>query len=433
MRKDDVIMSPEKFAIKTLGCKVNQYETQLLIEKFLLRGYKLVPLKQADVIVINSCTVTSEADRKTVQAVRKLKREDPSRCVLVTGCYAVTAEDIIRLRDIPEIDIIVPGGKKMCLPDILEGKRSETNFSEYDAFPGRISSFSGHTRAFVKVQDGCDRRCSYCKINIVRGPSVSRAYGDILAEIGHLVSGGFKEIVLTGICIGSWKGKDLFSISDLVKGVESIPGNFRFRLSSIEPDQIDKRLIGELSASRKFCRHFHIPLQSGSDTVLRSMKRRYTSGNFIEIVSEIRKNIPVCGISLDVMTGFPGEKTTDFEQTRKLIHQIAPSRLHVFSYSDRPGTDACSKVNKVPEQAIKERTKRLIEDGIIHRDNFSKSFIGKTIEVLNEKSPKVPEGYTREYVRVKLLKAANVPKGAFFYAQGKGVETGSGILVSTPI
>jgi threonylcarbamoyladenosine tRNA methylthiotransferase MtaB len=395
---------PTKFSIKTLGCKVNQYEEQVIREKVLDMGYVETDPKDADIFILNSCTVTGEADRKTLQLIRRVKRDNPGVRVVVTGCYAVVEKDIETLRAMPEVDMVVPGKDKTRIKEFLGCLEDNARVGVFDQ---GISGFSGHSRAFVKVQDGCDQRCSYCKVNIVRGPSVSRPYEDIMAEVKTLISKGYREVVLTGICIGAWKVPGHSSIAALIDNVCRIDGNFRVRVSSIEPNHIDERFIKTVSSSKKFCRHIHIPLQSGSDTILEKMKRRYTSTQFKDIVSRLRREMPFLGISTDIIVGFPGERSSDFNATREFVQQIKPSRIHVFPYSDRPGTSASRMEGRVPVQEVKNRVKILLEDGKHLQKMFCKSFIEKDIEVLVEAKSYdgAIEGYTAEYVRVRAHKS----------------------------
>jgi threonylcarbamoyladenosine tRNA methylthiotransferase MtaB len=419
----------KNFSIRTLGCKVNQYEEQVIREKLLSEGYKETSPANADIFIVNSCTVTAEADRKTLQLIRKAKRDNPGTRVIVTGCYAVQEEDIEKLRSMPEVDMVVEGKNKSRLHEVLSGAVVSP---EKEHFDGSISAFAGHTRAFLKIQDGCDRRCAYCKVSLVRGPSVSRPYADILPEVKRLVSKGHREIVLTGICTGSWRGAGDTSLPDLVTSIDALQGNFRVRLSSLEPDQIDRKLIKALSSSKRFCRHLHVPLQSGSDGVLKAMRRRYTSGQFRDLVLMIRGEIPVAGISLDVIAGFPGESVADIEKTRDLLREIMPSRLHVFTYSKRPGTEASGMSGGVDGPEARKRAKTLIEDGRSFQVNFCKTFIDRDIEVLIEArgAGGTVEGYTGEYVRVRTDAAADISTGDLLRLKGTRVDQAGPFLIA---
>ena len=391
-----------KFAIKTLGCKVNQYEGQVLRENLLHFGFRESGIQDADLVIVNSCTVTEQADIKTVKSIRRVKRENPGAKVFVTGCYAVFKEDMERLQSLSEVHMVVPGRDKLKLPRILGSlfgvDRSDERAKE------QISGFSSHTRAFIKIQDGCDQDCSYCKVSLVRGPSRSRDERDILTEASRLIEADYREIVLTGICLGAWRGSNGQSVSDLLKKIDKLPGNFRARLSSVEPNHIDDSLIGEIAGSRKICRHLHISLQSGSDRVLNAMNRKYTTGQFSRLVGRIRERIPFIGLTMDVIVGFPGEGEKDFERTLGFIRKIKPSRLHVFRYSDRKGTRSFRSSGKVPSETAKSRAERLIKVGNELQAEFCSRFVGREVDVLVERRSggAFSEGYTGEYVRMKL-------------------------------
>ncbi|MFH1411497.1 MAG: tRNA (N(6)-L-threonylcarbamoyladenosine(37)-C(2))-methylthiotransferase MtaB [Candidatus Omnitrophota bacterium] len=384
-----------KFSIKTLGCKVNQYEEQVIREKLLRSGFAETDPGSADILIMNSCTVTAQADAKTRQFLRKAKKNNPNIKIAVTGCYAVLPEDIAKLTAMPEVDIVVPGGDKDRIAEILFGIKN-------DGCSGKgIEAFGGHTRAFLKIQDGCDQRCSYCKINIVRGRSISRTAEDVLAEAERL-AGKSPEIVLTGICLGAWKGEGKGSLADLIERIDDIDGDFRVRLSSIEPNFVDDRLIMAVKSSARVCRHLHVPLQSGSDRILKQMNRKYDLAYFREMVNRIRERMPLCGITTDIITAFPGETEKDIEETSRFVEEIKPSRMHVFTYSDRGGTPASRMEGKVSKEAAKVRTAGLIKIGETLADGFRRQFLEKNVEVLVEETQTrgFYEGYTGEYIRV---------------------------------
>lgn len=360
-----------------------------------------VGASSADIFIINSCTVTGEADKKAEKFIRKIKRENPRVKILVTGCYAVLEKDIERLESLPEVSLVVPGSNKMKLSAVLsefcEASVPESVSSE------SVTGLSGHTRAFLKVQDGCNQKCSYCKVNIVRGPSTSKAEEEVLSELKGLIEGGYKEIVLTGICLGSWRVPEDRKLSDLLFKIERIEGDFRVRLSSLEPNHIDDDLVMAVATSSKICAHLHIPLQSGSDRVLKEMNRRYTTGDFENMVTRLRRDIPLCGVTMDIIAGFPGESDRDFEDTKEFIRKIRPSRLHVFKYSDRMGTRSFDMPDKISPLVAKKRVEELIKLGDELELEFSRKFIDQEVEVLVEhitKKGKI-EGYTSEYVRVQ--------------------------------
>lgn len=388
------------FTIKTLGCKVNQYEEQVLRENLTRLGFTESKSKEVDLVIINSCTVTSQADAKTRKLIRRAKKENPLAKVVVTGCYAVQKEDINFLESLQEVDMVVPNKEKLHLPvkvSALFCGKKEASLKE------EISSFSAHTRAFLKVQDGCDQKCSYCKVNIVRGPSVSRREKEILEEAARLIKAGYKEIVLTGICLGSWKGEASRDLSHLIEKIANLEGSFRIRLSSIEPNHITSGLIDKIQSLDKLCKHLHIPLQSGSDRILKLMNRSYTLKDFQSVIRKIRKKMPLFGITMDVIVGFPGETEEDFKKTVRFLSRIKPSRLHVFTYSDRKGTLSYGMKDKVPFDVARRRTTELIALGEELKMRFSEKFTGREVDVLLEGSG---EGYSGEYVRIELDNAS---------------------------
>ncbi|MBL7073076.1 MAG: tRNA (N(6)-L-threonylcarbamoyladenosine(37)-C(2))-methylthiotransferase MtaB [Candidatus Omnitrophica bacterium] len=387
-----------KFYIKSLGCKVNQYEEQVLRENLIKFGFNESPSNRADIIIVNSCTVTSQADIKTMRLIRKLKGENIAAKIFVTGCMAVFEDDILKLGSMPEVCRVIPGKDKMNLPyeiSVAKTKRKIQN---------GITGFSSHTRAFLKIQDGCDNRCSYCKVSLVRGPSRCKMEKSIIDELKILIREGYKEIVLTGICLGAWKGEEKRNLPDLLKIITELKDDFRIRLSSIEPDYITEELINVISGADKICRHLHIPLQSGSNNVLERMSRNYDTDKFSRMISQIRQKMPLAGITIDIIAGFPGETESDFETTLNFVRGIKPSRMHVFRYSDRPGAPSFHFKNKVSSIVAKERVKKLMHVGKDLEKDFCRKFIDKKIEVLVEKRERSEyewEGYTGEYVKVK--------------------------------
>jgi len=391
------------FAIKILGCKVNQYESQIIRENLTRFGYRETEETKADVVIINSCTVTGEADRKTRKLIKSIKKNNPGTRVIVTGCYAVSDDDIARLYSMREIFRVVPNSIKTDIPLILNslyGVGPAAHGGIYD----NISGFDSHTRAFVKIQDGCDQSCSYCKVTLVRGPSRSRERSEILEEVERLINAGYREVVMTGICLGAWKGKCNEDLAGLLKGIEDIRGDFRIRLSSLEPNYISSELLEVISGSKRICKHLHIPLQSGSDRVLALMKRRYNTRQFRDLVRRVRSLMPMAGITMDVIAGFPGEEEKDIDLTVSFLKEIAPSRLHIFKYSDRAGTLASEMGKKVSPGTAKERVERLISLGRELQSEFAKKFIARDVDVLVEGGPEghFVSGYTSEYIRVKI-------------------------------
>jgi len=395
----------------TLGCKVNQYETQRIREGFGSSGFKEAKKNQrADIYIINTCTVTHRADSDSLKSIRRARKENPSAKVIVTGCLSELDDE--KIRDLDGVEIIVKNKDKEKISSYLKnfgGRR----FPKTTPTRG-ITSFSGHTRAFLKIQDGCNNCCSYCRVPLARGASVSRLRREIIREAGELVKGGFKEIVLTGICLGAY-GRDLAPKDDLVsliKELEEIPGLRRIRLSSIEAADITDNLIKRISASAKLCRHLHIPLQSGDDQILKKMNRSYTGDDYLRLIKKIKRMAPGISITTDCLVGFPGESKENFLNTLSLIRKISPLRTHIFTYSPREGTAAFSMQQMLKPEEIRERFHRLNQlSGLCARKN-RRRFLGKKMSVLVERrsndNPKLWEGYSDNYIRVRFPDKRNL-------------------------
>jgi threonylcarbamoyladenosine tRNA methylthiotransferase MtaB len=397
----DIVDRPGSFSIVTLGCKVNQYESQQ-IRQGLLNGGLVEVNSNADVCVVNTCTVTQVSDRKSRLLVKNIVKENPNARVLVTGCYVQL--DGERAKEIPGVWHIVDNSHKYRIPEIIigegsAGKSCETAGSGY---------FGGRDRAYIKVQDGCDNYCAYCKIPLVRGPGKSRPVSEILAEASRLANSGCNEIVLTGICLGAY-GKDLENgkgLLDVIRAIEAVEKIGRIRLSSIEPIFVTNELIEEIRSSGKLCRHLHIPLQSGDDTVLHLMNRHYTAGEYMRIVERIRKAVPDAGITTDVMVGFPGESDEYFENTYRLAEQIGFLRMHVFPYSKRPGTSAVRLDGQISPQVKRLRADKMRSLAERLSARFRSMFVGRKQNVLVESKPDPKTGclvgYSDNYIRVWL-------------------------------
>lgn len=416
----------------TLGCKTNQYETQAIREdlKSTCSFAEVGPYEKADTYIINTCTVTAKADRDSRWLIRRCYRENPDGRIVVTGCLTEKDEDMIR--DLPGVSFIIKNNEKYKIARILTNSQKPTINNPLTYTPLNISDFQNHTKAFIKIQDGCDNRCSYCKIPLVRGRSRSRRIDDILQEIDRLLNNGFKELVLTGICLGDW-GRDLkenLRLSDLIKRIDEIDKDFRLRLSSIEPNMVTDELIEAIARSKKVCHHLHIPLQSGSDKILKLMNRPYNVIDFIELIKKIKKTIPGISITSDVMIGFPKEEKRDFNQTLKLIRYIIPSRLHIFTYSQRRGTAAERLKRNLSFEELKERRK-ILEDTAAgasykyRRDLLDKRVRG-LVETKRDPMTSLLTGYTDTYIKFLLdgpdslmgglhtLKISNVDKKSTF-------------------
>ncbi len=368
----------KKAYLHTFGCKVNQYETQLIREQLRIQGYDLTTRsEEADLVIVNSCSVTAEAERQCRQLLRKTARVNPRAEIIATGCYAVRSQQ--------ELSNLAPSIKVMA----------DKNKFIHDA--KAITSFNEHSRAFVKIQDGCDAFCSYCIVPYVRPVLWSKPHDEIVKEVQQLITSGYPEIVLTGIRLGKYDG----GLSALLKDLISLEGDFRIRLSSLELLEVTPELLTLMSANPgKLCSHLHIPLQSGSDTVLRRMNRPYTQKKFAEIIASVKSHLPDCGITTDVIIGFPGESDSEFNETYDFLQKQSLSKLHVFTYSPRPGTKAALSREHVPVHIVKQRYKMLQELDRELGEKFWRSFIGSTRTVVRE--GKKGTALTDNYIRLRV-------------------------------
>jgi threonylcarbamoyladenosine tRNA methylthiotransferase MtaB len=419
-------MKRRTFKIVTLGCKVNQYESAALKESLLALGCsETSPDEDTDITIINTCIVTQRASYQSRQAIRKAQRENPSGLTAAVGCYAQVYPD--ELTSIEGIDLIAGNTVKDRLPDILLGYQEEhdrllsKDFKSdmpFEFLP--IKRFLGRTRAFLKIQDGCQSFCSYCIVPFARGPLRSLDGVSILSALKSLAEEGYKEVVLTGIHLGKY-GVDLKDTPDLKEllrliGKEGFP--FRIRLSSIEPNEIDRDLIELMASEDWLCRHFHIPLQSGDDGILKKMNRTYTAQEFAKLIERIHETVPLAAVGVDAMAGFPGEDDRSFQNTFSLIQELPISYLHVFPYSPRKGTPASGFTDQVDGKVIKDRGGRLRSLGHEKRKVFYRSCVGKTFSVLTEGSQseesKMIKGMSDNYLPVaftspRLIKNNLVP------------------------
>lgn len=400
-----------KAAFYTLGCKVNQYESQSLGELLSRQGFEIVEKdEQADVYIINSCTVTAEADRKTRQAVRRFKRTNPNSIIVLTGCMPQAyPEDAEKLS---EADIIIGNKNNGELPEIIEeflrdrARKIKTSMHEKgEKFSAcSISSFDERTRAYVKIQDGCNRFCSYCIIPTSRGRVRSKPLSELRKELCELSKSGYKEIVLVGINLSSY-GQDIAEkFPDAVELACSIDGIERVRLGSLEPDHLTPEVLERLSRCKKLCPQFHISLQSGCDKTLKRMNRHYTADEYRELCQNLRNKFDDCVLTTDVMVGFCGETEEDFEESLRFVKEIGFEKVHVFPYSVRKGTRA-EKMDGHLQKAVKEkRAATMIEECEKIRKEFLKNQIGKTVNVLFESKEKdgFLLGHTANYIPVKV-------------------------------
>ena len=375
-------------SLATVGCKLNQYETQLLTENFKLNGFRVVACAEdADVVVINTCSVTSRAEATARNLVYRSTKLSPKPYVAITGCYAKRKKD--ELLRIDGVDFVGASGE---LLDSLD----------YTERTSHISSFNGHTRVFVKIQDGCDNFCAFCVLPYIRGKPQSRGRDELFEEVCILCRGGYREIVLTGINIGNY-ADDGVDLTGLLKNLEQIDSLKRLRLSSIEPTHVTDRFLDYMCHSSKLCSHLHIPLQSGDATILRRMGRRYTSGDYSSLIHQLKQRLPDVAIGADVMVGFPGETKSRFDNTVALIETLPLSYLHVFRYSPRDGTAASKLGDEVAEDEKKRRSAQLISLGRRKWKDYCEAFVGKEMEVLIEhrREPKSGRlvGLSSNYIR----------------------------------
>jgi threonylcarbamoyladenosine tRNA methylthiotransferase MtaB len=397
-----------RVSFHTLGCKLNYAESSSVERQFLERGFDVVEFGvPADVVVINTCTVTDRADRECRQVIRRARRSSPDAAIIVTGCYAQLEPG--RIAAIEGVSLVLGSQEKFHLLDHLAALEDHACARVLVAPIGEVRKFgaafspggSGRTRAFLKVQDGCDYVCSFCTIPLARGGSRSQPLSLCVEQARAVVRRGYREIVLTGVNVGDFGGPD-GSFADLLRKLETIPGLDRLRIGSIEPNLLTEEILEVVADSTVLCKHFHIPLQSGSDAVLRRMRRRYTTDLYRGLVERIQRRIPDCGIGADVIVGFPGETEQEFQETYAFLHSIPVTYLHVFTYSERHHTAAIGMPSSVPVHIRRERNVRLRILGQEKRRAHEQTFLGRRFPVLLEGTVEggVRFGLTGEYVRV---------------------------------
>jgi threonylcarbamoyladenosine tRNA methylthiotransferase MtaB len=380
-------------AFATLGCKLNQYDTSEVQALLEAGGFQTVPFETpAQVYVINTCTVTARADYSDRQTIRRAVQRNPEAVVVVTGCYAQTNPEAVAA--IPGVDLVLGTQDKYALPELLSQarKRARPLVRVSDVFAARqlpaipLRQFaSGYTRAFVKVQDGCQHRCSFCIVPFARGGSRSQPVPVVVEQVEALAAAGYAEVVLTGVDLGhyGWDLQPRTTLAALTRRLLDVRGLARLRLSSVLPAYFTDELIDLIVGDRRVCRHLHVPLQSGSDPTLRAMRRPYTARMYRALVERLAGAVPDLGLGADVITGFPGETDADFEATEALIEALPFTYLHVFSYSDRRGTEAARRaVSRVPPDAIRRRTTRLRRLGAGKQLGFRRAQVGKELSVL---------------------------------------------------
>ncbi|RCW45398.1 threonylcarbamoyladenosine tRNA methylthiotransferase MtaB [Halanaerobium sp. MA284_MarDTE_T2] len=408
-----MIIMNKKAAFYTLGCRVNQYETEAMIDLFTDSGFEIVDYsKSADVYIINSCTVTNEAARKTRQIARRAKRANPNSLVGIVGCYTQAFPD--EVESIDEIDFIMGSSGKLQIvnkvSELLAGDEFDAEIKDYkelNDYEGlEVKRLTNTTRANVKIEDGCNQFCTYCIIPYARGPVRSRSEKSVIEEVKNLCSQGVKEIILTGTHLGAYgsdkKNKD--ALAELIEKILDISDIKRIRLSSIEETEISDKLIALIAEEKRVCSHLHLPLQSGSDKILKAMNRPYLREDFIETVEKIRKLVPDIAITTDIIVGFPGENNESFSKTVEIVKEVEFSKIHVFPFSIREGTKAAEMKNKLPGDIISAYSKKLRDVNEELMLKYQRKFINKVKEVLVEEERDhrtgMLTGFTDNYLKV---------------------------------
>lgn len=419
----------------TVGCKLNQYETNDLERQFTERGWHVVPFgAAADVSVVNTCTVTARSDYRCRQALRRARRASPAATVVAVGCYAQA--QAAALARMPEVDLVLGNGEKAGIFAHIDEKgrplRERIAIGSLAAARPAfvpIRAFSGHTRAFVKIQDGCDARCSYCIVPLARGPNRSLREEDVLRQVESLAQAGYSEVVLTGVHLGTW-GRDLDprrSLAALLRRLAAIDGLERLRLSSIEPTEFTPELLDLLASSPKICPHVHIPLQSGSPRILDLMRRPYGPEDCAALLERLAATLCNPGIGADLIAGFPGETREDHEETVRLVRSLPLTYLHVFPYSRRPGTAAAALPDQVPQEDRDQRAAALRRLGREKADAFRARHVGRTMRVLVEMLPDRKSGLacglTGNYLKI-LVRTPAAAGGLYHDVRATHAEEG---------
>lgn len=431
-------------ALHNLGCKVNSYETEVMQQKLVEKGYRIVPFDtRADIYIVNTCTVTNIADRKSRQMLHRAKQLNPEAVVVAVGCYVQTGQESL-MKD-NSVDLCIGNNRKRDIAEILEeyfrwqGEEAGEKLScsrteektlgnttildiahtlEYEE--AQLAGTAEHTRVYIKIQDGCNQFCSYCAIPYARGRVRSRRLSDILTEVQALTKAGYREIVLTGIHISSYgidfedRAYDGSSrLTELVEALHEVPGIQRIRLSSLEPRVVTKETARRLAALPKVCPHFHLSLQSGCDTTLRRMNRHYTTGEYYTSVEYLRSAFERPAITTDVIVGFPGETEAEFQQTKEFLEKVGFYEMHIFKYSRRSGTSAAEMPGQVSEQIKRQRSNELLVMEKRQSESFRRAYIDREAEVLLEETVELGGelwrvGHTKDYVKVA-VKADEAP------------------------
>jgi threonylcarbamoyladenosine tRNA methylthiotransferase MtaB len=401
-------------AFCTLGCKVNQYETNAMMQKMIEAGYEVVDFEtKADIYIINTCTVTNMADKKSRQMLRRVKEINPEAILVAVGCYAQVAKE--KLEQIPEIDLILGINEKNDIVKYVEQASKNTYVSDVlhqtEFLDFGDVTYTEKTRAVIKVQDGCNQFCSYCIIPYARGRIRSRKPESVIKEITDVAKEGIKEVVITGIHIASY-GKDFnteYRLIDLLEEIQKVDGIQRIRLGSLEPTLITEEFVTRLKKLSKICDHFHLSLQSGCDETLKRMNRKYTTDQFRHVVELLRNAYPEVHLTTDVIVGFPGETEEEFNKTYEFLKEIKFYKMHVFKYSPRSGTVAAKMPNQIDGNIKEERSNKLIELSDENEKEYNQKYIGKEVEVLlEEREGEYLKGHTTNYMVVKMKTNENL-------------------------
>ncbi|WPU64723.1 tRNA (N(6)-L-threonylcarbamoyladenosine(37)-C(2))-methylthiotransferase MtaB [Peredibacter starrii] len=403
-------LTSKKVSFHTLGCRLNFSESGSIAQGFVDRGYEVVEFgNQADVVFLNTCTVTDGADSTCRNLIRKAQASSPEAKIVVAGCYAQMEAD--KIKNMQGVDLILGTSEKYKVFDYLDSEADqEVHIDKSSDFWGAATTLAdSHTRAFLKIQDGCNYVCSFCIIPFARGRSRTISVEDAIREAKELAAKGFKEIVLTGVNIGEYEAISGEKLTDLVKLIADIPTVERLRLGSVEPNTMTRELLETLKATGKYQDHFHIPMQSGSDAILTSMRRKYNSTQYKEIISMVRSYFPQAAFGADVIVGYPGETEEQFLETFNLLRTLPITHFHVFPYSKRKGTTASKMDNHIQTSVKKDRVRTLMMLGDAKLDEFSANFVGNTTNVLFEnEADGFWEGYSSNYLRVRVKSTENL-------------------------
>lgn len=398
-----------RIAFTTLGCKVNLYDSEAMAELFAQKGYEIVDFDEAaDVYVINTCTVTNFGDKKSRQMIRRARRQNENSIIVATGCYAQVAPQTVA--EIEGINIVIGTKDRAKVVEIVENYRAENGVlnavtdikgeKEFERL--KVSNLKDRTRAYIKIQEGCNRYCTYCIIPYARGPVRSRKPEDVIDEVRTLAENGFKEVVLTGIHVASY-GLDLenITLADIIEQVHSVEGIERIRFSSMEPKAVDDEFVARMARLPKVCEHYHLSLQSGSDTTLKKMNRRYTSEEYEKACERLRKAFPDVAITTDIIVGFPTETDENFKESYDFAERVRLSKIHVFPYSPKTGTPAAKIRPQIAPDVKNERSHKMLELSNRLNREFMSQYTGRTVEVLFERlEGDYYEGHTRNYIKV---------------------------------